>query len=326
MNGYHVELIDNGDYTAVQLHDSSSQAKATILPGCGNNLIAYECRGKPVIVPPPDIHAFVSEADIRTWFGTPILFPPNRVKGGRFHFEGTDYDLPINEPPHHHLHGDLPRKPWVIDAYGAAEENGAYVTCSFHFKDHPDILAYFPHELSFTVTYTLYKGRLDMHIAAANQGRKRAPFAFGLHPYFAVPAAEACTLSVPAAQQWPITPLSFVTGEPLATVLCEQFRQGVALADYPELGCTLLTLSEDDRTCRFDMKEAGYRIAYELDRSFPFVLLFKPSWAEAFSIEPYTYVTDAFNLNYPKELTGARGIDPGEELHLSTGLWVEFLS
>ncbi|MDD9268978.1 aldose 1-epimerase [Paenibacillus sp. GCM10023248] len=326
MSGYAVEIRDYGDYTAIELHDGYSQAKATLIPECGNNLIAYACRGKPVITPPPDMTAFIGNSGIRTWYGIPILFPPNRVKGGRFSFEGTEYVLPINEPPHYHLHGDLSRKPWIVDGYGAAEENGAYVTCSFHFKDHPDILAYYGHELSFTVTYTLDKGRLDMHIAAVNHGSKRAPFAFGLHPYLAVPASSGpCTLVVPAAEQWPITPLSFVTGEPSATELCGQWRRGVALADYPEAGCFMFTLSEEDRICRLEMKEAGYRIAYEPDRSFPVVLLFKPGWADAFSIEPYTCVTDAFNLHYPDELTGARGLSPGEEVQMSTGLWVELV-
>ncbi|WP_236284718.1 hypothetical protein [Paenibacillus allorhizoplanae] len=74
--------------------------------------------------------------------------------------------------------------------------------------------------------------------------------------------------------------------------------QGISLAAYPELGCSLLTLN-GDRTCRFEMKKAGYRIAYQIDPKFPFIVLFKPDRTDAFSIEPYTYVTDAFNLPYP---------------------------
>lgn len=31
-------------------------------------------------------------------FGNPILFPPNRIRGGRFVFRGKEYVLPVNEP------------------------------------------------------------------------------------------------------------------------------------------------------------------------------------------------------------------------------------
>jgi len=42
-------------------------------------------------------------------YGTPLIFPPNRIAGGRFSFEGRVYELPVNEPatgcfPHGVLH------------------------------------------------------------------------------------------------------------------------------------------------------------------------------------------------------------------------------
>ncbi len=42
-------------------------------------------------------------------------------------------------------------------------------------------------------------------------------------------------------------------------------------------------------------------------------------------MEPYTYVTDAFNLPYDAGLTGSRGIEPGEVVQLRTAMWVELL-
>jgi aldose 1-epimerase len=41
----------------------------------------------------------------------------------------------------------------------------------------------------------------------------------------------------------------------------------------------------------------------------PFLLLFKPPWADAISLEPYSYIIDGFNSQLPSELTGVRGLE-----------------
>lgn len=41
-------------------------------------------------------------------YGMPVLFPVNRISGGRFEFEGREYIFPINEPNTGcHIHGTL---------------------------------------------------------------------------------------------------------------------------------------------------------------------------------------------------------------------------
>lgn len=86
----------------------------------------------------------------------------------------------------------------------------------------------------------------------------------------------------------------------------------------------MLTLDPGaDQVCRISLGDSGYSIAYQVDRQFPYALLFRPDWDDSFSIEPYTYVTDAFNLPYEHELTGAQGIRAGEERCLRTVLWIE---
>ena len=46
-------------------------------------------------------------------YGMPILYPNNRISGGRFLFEGREYVFPVNEPSTHcHIHGFLHNAPF----------------------------------------------------------------------------------------------------------------------------------------------------------------------------------------------------------------------
>jgi len=327
MNRYGAKRELREGFAVIELTDSKTQGIAEIVPEIGNNLIRFRIGGRQVLVPPASLREFRETPGETFRYGTPILFPPNRVKGGRIAYRGREYRLPLNEPTNH-LHGELCSRAWEVVDMGASDEEGAYVTSRFSYSSHPDILAYFPHPLKFTVTARLHDGRLVMSGTIENEGKDEAPFAFGLHPYFSLPfgSGEEIVLRVPAAEEWPVTNEAFVTGTPTETEFSRELNRGVSISEYPRLGCSLLSLDPAaDRTCRIGMKDRGYSIAYRLGPEFPFVVLFRPDWAEAFSLEPYTYVTDAFNLPYEPGLTGAKGIGPGEIVGFDTSMWVESL-
>lgn len=330
MSRYSAVPIMKEGFTVIVLNDTQSDATAEIIPEVGNNLYCFESGGHSIILPPESLQSLRNELFANFKYGTPILFPPNRVKNGRFSFNARTYNLPLNEPPSNHLHGEICSRAWEVLEYGATKENGAFVISRFRYGLNPDMLAYFPHLLSFTVTYRLFDGRLYMNVTIVNEGEDEAPFAFGLHPYFSIPfdSGEELVLKVPAAEEWPVTNEAFVTGRPAITDFSRTLNDGVQISNYPQLGCSLLTFDDgdEDRICRIEMKDHGYAIAYRLDRQFPFVVLFRPNWASAFSLEPYTYVTDAFNLPYEHELTGVKGIRAGEEIDFTTSLWKESIS
>ncbi|MBD0378667.1 aldose 1-epimerase [Paenibacillus sedimenti] len=326
MSKYSAAAVVKEGFSVIMLSDTGSGAIAELIPEIGNNLYRFECGGHEIILPPASLHSLRHETFADFKYGTPILFPPNRVKNGSFSFRGRAYKLPLNEPPDHHLHGEICSKAWEVVGCGASPEEGAWVTSRFRYADHPEIMAYFPHLMTFTMTYRLVDGRLILEGIIENEGVDEAPFAFGLHPYFPIPfgSGEEIVLRMPAAAEWPVTNQAFVTGRPEATAFSRRLREGVNIGDYPPLGCSFLSLDQGgDRTCRIEMKDRGYTIAYRLDHTFPFVVLFRPDWASALSLEPYTYVTDAFNLPYEHELTGALGIQAGEQVRFTTGLWVE---
>ncbi|PWV95840.1 aldose 1-epimerase [Paenibacillus cellulosilyticus] len=322
---YAARSVIKEGFTVIELHDAATGSVAELVPDIGSNLYRFDSRGQRVIVSPDRLTSLKTSDSAVFRYGTPILFPPNRVKEGRFTYAGRDYELPLNEPPDYHLHGELCSRPWEVVELGANDQEGAFVSTRFQYSAHPDVLQYWPHEMEFTMTYRLVEGVLHVNASIRNAGEHEAPFAFGFHPYFAVPfdSGEDLVLTVPAVEEWPITNLSFVTGLPRATELVERVNEGLNISDYRPLGCTMLTLAEGDSVCRISMKSRNYTIAYRLCEQLPYMLLFRPDWAQAYSLEPYTYVTDAFNLPYEPDLTGVRGIGAGETIRLHTAMWVE---
>lgn len=325
MNRYTVERIDPETYPVFRLRDAAADAVADIVPGVGSNLIRFDVGGRAIVHSPLSVRALKHETFAAFRAGVPILFPPNRVKRGEFAYNGRTYRLPINEPPNYHLHGEICSRAWEVIRARANEEDGASIECRFRYAAHPDLLAYFPHQLTFTVSFRLKDGELHMGGDIRNEGPDEAPFGFGLHPYFAVPFREGgrIELTVPATAQWPVTNEALATGEPSATRFAEALNGGTDISGYPLAGCSMLSLAEGGAECRIRMVDQGYAIRYRVGPEFPYLLLFRPDWAESFSLEPYTCVTDAFNLPYPPEKTGAIGIKPGETIAFSTSIAVE---
>ncbi|RBP99183.1 aldose epimerase [Bifidobacterium xylocopae] len=107
-----------------------------------------------------------------------VLVPfPNRVEDGEYTFDGKTYRLPIDEHERHNaIHGYGYRYYWHLERLTETS-----VTLSWRTPS----LAYYPFDLVVGATYTLNEDGLTMTVSARNQGDRRAPWAFGIHPWLA---------------------------------------------------------------------------------------------------------------------------------------------
>ena len=79
-------------------------------PECGGNLSQVTWKNLDVMRP---FTAVEEWEQAPTNYGFAVLFPPNRIDGGRFIFDSRDCFLPVNEPHrNNHLHGVALREKW----------------------------------------------------------------------------------------------------------------------------------------------------------------------------------------------------------------------
>ena len=129
-----------------------------------------------------------------------LLAPwPNRVDGGRYSFGGAQLQLDLSEPAAGNaIHGLTRWATWV-----PVEREANRVLLRQALRGHPG----YPFCLDIDAEYRVEPDAgLQVAVTARNQGRDRAPYGTGSHPYLTAgtPVIDACELTLPAARWQPI--------------------------------------------------------------------------------------------------------------------------
>ncbi|HEV2888418.1 MAG TPA: aldose 1-epimerase family protein [Jatrophihabitans sp.] len=237
-----------------------------------------------------------------------VLLPwPNRVAGGRYRFDGTDYQLPLTEPAKLNASHGLVK--WV--RWSAGRQDGSSVTLLHDLVPQTG----YPFELHLEVTYSLDADTgLRVHTAVTNTGRSAAPFGAGFHPYLDLAGHDydSAELLVPAAavfdtddHQIPIgsrpvegTPYDFRTIRPIGSVRLDH--------GFAELtGSAALLRTEQ------------HSVELHWDAAYRYLQVFTPPFItpgrNAVAIEPMSCPANAFNSG-----EGLVTLKPGQDW---TGSW-----
>ena len=114
------------------------------------------------------------------WRGAVLLPWPNRVRHGRWSWQGEDLQLDIGSPEEPHaIHGLLAWQPWTV-----LDQGDRSVTLGTTVEPHPG----YPFRLAAAVDYALTADRLTGTVRVRNVGDRPAPVAAGVHPYLSVGA------------------------------------------------------------------------------------------------------------------------------------------
>ena len=111
-------------------------------------------------------------------FGNPILFPPNRIRGGRFVFRGKEYVLPVNEPQTGcFIHGNLLNLPFAKKQISQSEIEFTYSAKKGEYLG-------FPHDFTVRRHYKLGENGLEEYTTVINDGVCEMPVMLAYHTTF----------------------------------------------------------------------------------------------------------------------------------------------
>lgn len=302
----------------VTLTDIDTGATAKVLPELGFNCFAFRAmvQGRPVEVL-DSVPGFETGRERPSRSGIPILFPfPNRIRAGKFTWQGKDYQLPVSETLPNAIHGFCLDRPWRVVRQGAN-----FVVGQFQLSiDAPDRLKFWPCDFQLEVGYELLHNRLRANFRITNPGPNALPWGLGTHPYFKLPLSSdsrlgACTVEVPAARYWELEE-SLPTGKILPVDAGRDLQQG-AYADVLQLDDVLthVECQGPQFDCVILDEEAGVQVTQTCPPIFREIVAFTPPQRSAVCIEPYTCPTDAINLQAQGMSTGWRTLSAGSEFH-----------
>lgn len=171
--------------------------QAEIIPGIGMNTLSLTYSGRPVLRSPASIEILQQDPCV---YGTPLLLPPNRTAGGRFSFDGKNWQLPVNEPAFgNHIHGQLHSQQFTLQKITQSS------VCGF-FENRGEI---FPFPFRLEVNCILTEEGYAQEFLFTNTGTGDMPLTFGLHTVFACPGE----IRVPVGNRWKVNSCYIPTGE-----------------------------------------------------------------------------------------------------------------
>ncbi len=294
--------------------------EAWVAPSMGGNVIRlyHGGLGMEVLRVPPSPSILRNSPNV---FGAPPLFPPNRIRGGSFSFDGQAYRFPVNEPERgNSLHGALSATAMRVEAMGESAYSEE-ITLSYEAGE-PYSYMNFPHVFSYRVAYGLSPEGLTQTVRFRNLGSSRMPFGFGLHTAFAIPRerGENYRVCVPVETQWRMDPATALPTGETAVGTEEHFLlndEGVPPLSHPVSGF----YRRLPGPVRIRDIVRGAEIRYDVDDGFRFWMLWNAGAERNFiCVEPMTWMVDAPNLSLPWAESGMDAIARGETKSLMTRL------
>ncbi|MBP3647736.1 MAG: aldose 1-epimerase [Clostridia bacterium] len=297
-----------------------NSSRAEICADMGCNCISYITEGCELMRRPasPEVHRNAPNV-----YGVPLLFPPNRIRGGRFTFDGREYQLPITEPERgNFIHGTLSET-----AFDVVEQTAASVMLRYEATEDKPYLT-FPHAFDIVVRWELKEDGLHHTVTATNRSQSRMPVGVGFHTalnaYFMPDDREPSHYRIRLSSEEEIVngpPMFIPTGErkrdtELLTLLNGEGYQ-------PQGEYMSRHLLRGDGGAQLVHLPSGRSVHYDVSDALRYWVLWNGNGTQGFVCpEPQTWMIDAPNQSQDTEKSGFRALEPGESLTVQTHLYL----
>ncbi len=272
----------------------------SICPAAGGSITRYWQEGvRSIEWLRPATEETIATRDPLGMSSFPLVPFSNRIRDGRFTFDGTKVALPLNFPPEKHtIHGKGWQTPWTL--VGQEED-----TATIAFSHSPDA---WPWPYSAEQTFTLDEGGMSILMTVTNRGDRPMPAGLGPHPYFVRTPQARITASVD--RMWvsddEVMPTELVAPAPGRDPNVGVVADSVAMDN---------TFTGWGHRVEIDWPEWGARLVMEAPPPLDHLVVFTPPGEDFFCVEPVSNMTDAFNLTAAgRDDTGMTVLGPDETL------------
>jgi aldose 1-epimerase len=233
-----------------------------------------------------ELNKTIDFSDSRSSF----LFPfPNRIRDGKYTFDGKNYHFPVNEPAKNNaIHGFLNEQIFDL-VHFRSNENNIEIKLTYQYLGDRE---YYPFPFSVEVTYLFYQSNLVVNFRVTNTGVNRMPSGFGWHPYFksAEYRVDDIVLKLPELQEIELDLRSIPVGTKRKY---DHFNKPnpVNKSEFDSL--YELKQLKEGLWWRYPSDKLKMEMIY--DEAIIYLQLYTPSNRQSIAIEPMTCTIDAFN-------------------------------
>jgi len=269
---------------------------------------SYEVDGRPVLDPYP------ADRICDGAHGAPLIPWPNRLDGGKYSFDGEDFELPLTEPEQGNaIHGFLR---WVAWEGRQIDERGVSMSAAVHPRPG------YPFDLRITVEYELDDDGLTVDTRIRNVGERACPVGHGQHPYLSAGGGliDECRLQHPGRRRILTDDRQLPSGTEATAGTDFDFGEPRILGDAQiDFAFDELERDEGGRAWTRLTGPDGACAAIWVDENYPYVELYTghtlaPDRARrGLGTEPMTCAPDAFNNG-----EGLIRLEPGD---MFAGRW-----
>ena len=279
----------------------SGNALLAIIPEVGGCITRYCLKTEEQVLElmRPSTQVGLAAEDLTKMSCFPLIPFSNRIRNGRFSFQGKQIKMLTNFPPEvHTIHGHGWKAPWTVSE---VKENRAVLAYQ-HFPDE------WPFPYLARQVLELNDPSLTVTLQITNNGKSAMPAGMGLHPYFVR------------------TPQASITAKTEKMWINDAETMPLRLESVPEtkllnqgLSVTQNTLDNLftgwNREVLISWPEWNANLRIIADAPLDFMVIYTPTDADFFCVEPVSNVTDAFNMLARGEFGhGAKTLLPGELL------------
>lgn len=307
----------------ITLRSSDGTYEVKIQPDRGANCLRFEHKPSGISALRTYDPDEVTELDNPFLYGTPLLFPPNRIKGGTFTYEGREYRLPINEEATGcFLHGTLHETPFEV-----VESTENSVLCRYCATADAPYLTY-PHAFTLTVKYELCEKGLKQTVAITNNSDKTMPVGLAFHTTFAMPFVKGgdvknIRMTLPVGEEYDRDMTDFSMTWELVNdkAFHEKLANGKIIP--AEHFISRHFSRPAGAALRLTDTESGYSVVYDADNSFKYWMVYNGGNEDFLCVEPQTWINSAPQAPEKMGDVNIIGIKAGETREFVTTLKVE---